>query len=458
MKKWHIFISVFLCLSAIHAQPQPWSEIHEGHLFLGNDSLKVVLVTSTEGDTLTAVMDSPDQYINDIPVTSIRFIGDTLRLEVASIGVTFRGTVCGDTIRGKFRQYGRALPLTLKPTQERLIFRRPQEPRRPFPYQEIELTFSHKDGEPPTCGTLTLPPHKPYATIVLISGSGWQDRNESVCGHQPFLVLADSLTRCGYAVFRYDDAPVHRFNHLTTYDFAEQVGVIMDTLSRRPELQGLPLGLLGHSEGSMVAFIAGATHQPDFIISLAGVGTSMREVLLYQTMTLGAGSHWEEGMLRNSLLINDRIYRMIEKSKHPDKAKREIQKFLQRYTANMADTMRQQLHLTDIEINAICSTVTSDWFFAVMHLNISQYIRKIQCPVLVLNGDKDAQVDGVQNIHAIISQLPHPERAHGQLLEGLNHLFQECETGLPDEYGKIEQTLSPLLLRTVIQWLELFKK
>lgn len=456
MKKPLLLFLLWCWCALLPAQTASPQGVWKGYLHLGTDSLALVLVLDNHDDTVTAVLDSPDQYVTDIPVTEFSLRGDTLTLAVASVGASFRGVWRGDSITGKFRQNGRRFPLVLRPTTHRQLFPRPQEPQEPFPYQQRELSFPYHPDHQNIYGTLTLPETgRPKAAIVLISGSGWQDRDETVMAHKPFKLLADCLTRQGYAVFRYDDASPVAFQHMSTLDFAKQVHVIVDTLLQRADLQGCPVGLLGHSEGGMVAWIvASERHDLAFVISMAGMGTTLREVLLYQAAENAIQNHFSAEMLRASLLISDETYALVERAKDASTAARKVSESLHARAAQLTDEERIALNLTDEGILISTQTLVSNWFFTLMHLKPAQYLKKITCPVLALNGELDKQVDAVENVYAIRDGLKRCPDFTPCILPGLNHLFQECETGYVDEYGQIEQTLSPAFLEQVGKWLD----
>ena len=455
MKKTLLLFLLGCWCALLPAQTTSPQGMWKGYLHLGTDSLALVLVVDNQDDSLTAVLDSPDQYVTDIPVTELSLRRDTLTFAVASVGASFRGVWRGDSITGKFRQNGRRFPLVLRPTIHRQLFPRPQEPQEPFPYAHYERTFAYNERID-ISGTLTLPASgAPKAAIVLISGSGWQDRDETIMAHKPFKLLADYLTRLGYAVFRYDDAPPAAFQKMNTLDFAEQVKVIVDTLRQETVLQGCPIGLLGHSEGGMVAWIVAAErHDLDFVISMAGMGTTLREVLLYQAAENAIQNHFSAEMLRASLMISDETYALVERAKDAPTAARKVSESLHARAAQLTDEERIALNLTDEGILISTQTLASNWLFTLMHLKPAQYLKKVTCPVLALNGELDKQVDAVENVYAIRDGLKRCPDFTPCILPGLNHLFQECETGYVDEYGLIEQTLSPAFLEQVGKWLD----
>lgn len=427
----------------------------EGEMAVGGDSLKLVMCVEQQDDTLRVVLDSPDQYVTDIPVDHCSYERDTLRFSVRSIGASYVGRYDGHGLKGRFTQYGRKFKLSLYPTTERRLFLRPQEPKPPYPYQEIELAFPYEVALPPISGTLTMPNGgNAKAVAILLSGSGRQDRDESICAHKPFKVLADHLTRAGYAVFRYDDPPYSTFVKQTTFDFARQARVVFDTLSARPEFTDLPVGFIGHSEGGMVAWIAAAeTPAPDFVISLAGMGTTISEILLYQNNAIGEKSGLTSEQLVSNDKLNRSLYQIVEKSKSPESLGKKLDAFFKSYTSSMTNEQRKELHLTDIETAAIRAQLTSPWMFTLFHIRPDDYLRKVRCPVLALNGDRDIQVEASANLSAIEAGLKKCPSVTCQKMEGLNHLFQECETGTVEEYGAIEQTMSPQVLEFITQWL-----
>lgn len=430
--------------------------IWEGTLNLGFNKLKLVLAVSDTNGMTVAELDSPDQYVSGITVNYFVRTNDSVNFGVFALDCKFKGVWQGDSIVGKFIQHGKKIPLTLRPTMERKLFLRPQEPKEPFPYQQVEMDFPYRTDRKNVTGTLTLPESgTPSAVVILISGSGWQDRNESIMGHKPFLLLSDQLTRSGYAVFRYDDAPASDFQTMTTLDFAQQVRVIRDTLAQRAELKNVPIGLLGHSEGGMVAWIV-ASQVPDvsFVISMAGMGTSIKDILLYQVMKMSVNQGAEPGFLVSSQQLCEHTYSIVEKAKKPEKAKEQVENFLTDYAKNMTFKEQKSLGITPLEIHAKANALCSEWFFTLFHLQPEKYMRKVECPVLALNGDKDTQVEAVRNIDNIRNSVKDNTLNRFEIVPNVNHLFQECETGFSEEYGEIDQTISPDVITMIIDWLK----
>ena len=439
--------------------------IWEGKLSVGTDSLRLVLAVEQHGDSLWAEMDSPDQYVAGIEVNSISFQHDTLRLKAKSVGATFQGVynAGNEKIVGVFKQGGGKLPLTLYRVTERWKLNRPQTPKEPFPYEEedVKLQFSHATlGQIPITGILSYPSRKHEFNnilLILVSGSGWQDRDESIMGHKPFAVIADYLTRRGYAVFRYDDLPRAQYAKCTTLDFADVASFVVDYFSLFNEhFKQAEVGILGHSEGGTIAVMVAAKNKNvDFIISMAGMMASAKTTLLYQIEAL----YQEDTTLSaeekaESARISEALYTTIEQAKSVKEASERCGKLLQDYSRGMSEEQQQKLNMTQAGVFQTMRTVSSPWFYELFRLNQPKYLKKVKCPVLALNGKKDVQVEWESNFSVLEQNLPPKTSLTTQAYERLNHLFQPCETGLPTEYGQIETTISEEVLRDIEQWLE----
>ncbi len=431
------------------------SGIWQGKLPVTKDSLTIVLFVENRGDSVYAVLDSPDQYKTDMAMDSYSFVNDTLRFTVKSLSVDFVGRMEKGEIKGRFTQYGRRSKLTLRPASERKLFPRPDEPVPPFPYQSLDLNFPYDTALPPINGTLTFPSdRRPKAALILISGSGRQDRNEEVCAHKPFLVIADFLTRAGYAVFRYDDPPYATFAKQTSYDFARQAQVVFDTLSSRKELASAPIGLVGHSEGGLIAWMVAAENpRVACVVSLAGMGVHISDILLYQTQALSRQLQISDYQIESNNYVNKSIYDIVKKSKSVAQADKKLQNFFDGYVKKMTPEQRKEFHYTDFEIAMMKQQVLSPWFYTLFHIKPADFMQKVRCPVLALNGSLDMQVSADENLTAMKASLKNTPSVTCQTLPGLNHLFQECKTGAVSEYGDIEQTIAPSALKAIETWL-----
>jgi fermentation-respiration switch protein FrsA (DUF1100 family) len=384
-----------------------------------------------------------------MPVTVTRD-GASLKLELKAAGATFSGKIASDakSISGTFTQGPNNVPLVLSPVKDaaQLENRRPQNPVKPYPYREEEVSYDNKLQNVRLAATLTLPPGKgPFPGVVLITGSGPQDRDETLLNHKPFLVLADHLSRQGIAVLRADDRGTAKstgdFATATTADFATDTEASLAYLKTRPEVNQHKLGLIGHSEGGVIApMVAARNRDVAFIVMLAGTGVRGDEVLVEQSAAIqesmgAAPAEVEKNRTQErellSLVTNDDA---------------EIEKKMRELTAGK---------LSDAQIAAQLQLIRTPWFHYFLHYDPATSLTKVTCPALALNGEKDKQVIPSQNLPAIRKSLEAAGNTHFEVVElpGLNHLFQTANTGSPTEYGQIEETISPIALNKISSWI-----
>lgn len=330
---------------------------------------------------------------------------------------------------------------------------RPQAPTRPFPYQTDSVRVDNRAAEGVTlAGTLTVPEGAgPFPAAVLISGSGRQDRDETVFGHKPFAVLADHLTRSGIAVLRYDDRGFGessgRFDGATSADFATDADAAMRYLAGRPEIDSGAIGLIGHSEGAMVGPIAAAANDAvAYLVLLAGPGTDTKQLMLSQNRLIGAAQGFSESDLDRMQLVNEKIMTAVATA--PDQATAE---------ARVRDVLTPEalaaLRLPDARREAAIQQFTGDWFRYFLQYDAVKFLSQIHVPVLALNGTLDRQVPADENLPAIEAALKHNPDVTVRRLEGLNHFFQTAETGALGEYAEIEETFSLEAMAVVSDWI-----
>jgi len=455
MKRYFI-LWLSLCLS-LTGLAQNISGYWQGYLHItAQDSLTIGIYVE-QGDTLRIEADSPDQYATGMSVTNASFADSILKWKIASVGATFNGKLStdGQRIEGTFTQ-GAKRQLVLSRGYERTHINRPQTPQPPYPYTEEQIQIKNKEGQYVLInGTLTMP-EQPKSLVILLTGSGWQDRNEELFAHKPFLVLADYLTRQGHAVFRYDDFPRAIFARSTTHDFADGVTLILDSFARRSDLQELKTGLLGHSEGSLIAEIVAARDKRiNFVITIGGVAQEIPDVMLYQLRAINsADSTLTEAEIDNSIAITSRLYETLQKSKSPDKAITMLTRTWEQQAAALTPEEQVRYGLTPERKISTIRQLCSPWFFAFFQLSPSKYIKKMKCPVLAIGGEKDLQVDAAAN--NALFKLYLPENQHHKFIiePSANHLLQPCATGSPKEYGQIETTIKPEVLKAIGEWMD----
>jgi pimeloyl-ACP methyl ester carboxylesterase len=454
------------------AQQQDISEISiegiwEGKLKVPGIELRIVFKISKNSDgTLTATLDSPDQGATDIPVEEVIFIDNTLRLEVKSAGGVFEGKVSEDflIIEGEWKQSGQTLPLTLKRVDKAVEIIRPQEPKKPYPYIEEEIVYENKEAGIKLAGTLTLPSKEgPFPVVLLITGSGPQDRNEMIFGHRPFLVLADCLTRQGIAVLRVDDRGVGKstgdFSQATSEDFASDVLAGIEYLKARKEINLKQIGLIGHSEGGIIAPMM-AVKSPDvaFIVLMAGTGLTGEEISYLQGALIAKAMDASEEDIAKNRRFNEKIFSVIKEEKDKKMAEERLHQMFMEYWEKMSEEEKNIIgDIGDPEeyLEAQLQNLLSPWLKFFLTYDPKPTLSKLKCPVLAINGEKDLQVPPKENLSAIEEALVAGGNKNFIVKElpGLNHLFQTAQTGVPSEYAKIEETISPVALKIITDWI-----
>jgi hypothetical protein len=434
------------------AKPSDIDGAWMGTLDAGVMKLRIVFhITNTE-DGLTATMDSPDQNAKGLPVTSVTRDGASLKLELKQMAGEFEGKIAQDlnTIEGTWTQRGNSFPLVLKRVKDaaELERRRPQNPVKPYPYREEEVSYANPVASITLAATLTIPPGKgPFPAVLLITGSGPQDRDEALMGHRPFLVLSDYLTRHGIAVLRADDRGVGKsggnFAAGTTADFATDAEAGVAYLKQRPEVDPHKIGLIGHSEGGIIApMVAARNPSVAFIVMLAGSGVPGDQILMAQSRLIAEAGGQSPAEAEKDAKEEREVLALVKNEKD---------------SVTLQSDLRKKLagKGTDAQVDAQIKELTSPWFQFFLAYDPAGALRKVQCPVLALNGEKDLQVPPTLNLPAIHQALQEGGNKHFETdeLPGLNHLFQTARTGAPSEYAEIEETMSPVALEKMAGWI-----
>jgi len=417
----------------------------KGDLNVQGVSLPLVLNMNNSGDSISSTMDSPLQNVYGLPVKIDYMDSDSLAWSCDRIGASFHGQISGQKISGTFQQRGFKFPLTLTP-EESLSVRRPQTPQPPFPYQAIDTTFMSEDGIL-LAGTLTLPDDvngKKFPIVVMVTGSGPQNRDEKMFDHKPFAVIADYMARHGIASFRYDDRGTAEsrgsFREADTDVFCNDAKA---ALNFARNIKGVDrAGILGHSEGGTIAFMLAAEGEPDFIISLAGMAISGKETILDQNSRALHKSGFTPQQIQQSLkLISDVFDEII------------VQTVENRISPINVDSIARAVgfDIPPMVVQSVKSNIAnrSPYFGKMIQLDARKSMGNIKCPVLAINGNLDSQVDASKNLSAIRSGVPH---AHTYELQGLNHLMQHATTGDITEYVSIRETISPDVLKLIVDF------
>ena len=431
-----------------------------GKLQIQNTRLGIVFHIVKNDTVYETKMYSPDQGAFGLATSKTVFSNNRLEISAGGMGISYTGTFQGDSIEGIFRQGGLQLPLVLKPTQKTDLSR-PQEPKPPFPYMTEDVTFRNGVNGNRLSGTLTVPDETGiFPAVILIAGSGPNDRDEAIFGHKPFWVIADHLTRNGFAVLRYDKRGIGQsygdYAYATTADFASDGEAAFHFLQAQTRIDIKRIALIGHSEGGAIApMVAANDTTVGAIVLMAGMGVEGSRLLLEQNADLLKMGQVRQDTIDRILAVLETVYPSLKNWKGTEEEKKELSdKFGKLWEAMPASSRGANSREQFISRNM--GSMLLPWYRAFLSLNPAGYLEKVKCPVLAVNGEKDIQVDSRQNLEMIRKSLEKGGNKNYTIkpYPGLNHLFQECETGSVGEYGKIEQTISPRFLSDITDWLQ----
>ncbi|WP_296623485.1 S9 family peptidase [Marivirga sp.] len=451
---------IFLCFSLFSQSIEgKW----QGLLKVQGTELTIVFNISKQGDSLIATMDSPDQGAFGLAIQEVSFQDKQLSLAMNMPPIQYEGTLNSDgEIDGVFIQAGYEFPLFLTQNEvKKSNKKKPQDPVEPFPYLSEDIIFNNEAEGIKLAGTLTMPSEgENFPAVVLISGSGPQDRNEALLGHKPFLVLSDYLTRQGIAVLRYDDRGTAEsegdFSTATSADFKTDVASAVDYLKTRKGIDPDNIGLIGHSEGGIVApMVAVESDDVAFIVLMAGTGIRGNELLLRQSELIGKASGMSDTQLKKAREFNKGAYDIVVNTVNENNIREDLKKYLEESVAKNPELATANGLKEEVFVNQISGQLSSPWMIYFLRHDPSVVLQKVDCPVLAIVGEKDLQVPARVNLEAIEDALKAGGNTQYTIKElaGLNHLFQEAETGSPSEYAQIEQTIAPAALELMANWI-----
>ena len=459
MKTISTFIIVFI-LSIVSLYSQDISGDWSGKAKRGDKEITFVFNIKQEGTSYSSVMNVPTFRVSGMKPAVTTFTNGKLTIDGSNLGMSYIANFNTELqqFEGTYKEGGIEMTLNLKKGAVEIEDqRRPQEPIKPYPYYEEEVMFENKEANITLAGTLTLPNKEgKFPVVILISGSGPQDRDETFMGHKPFLVLADHLTKQGIGVLRFDDrgqgASTGDFGSATTEDFSKDVLSAIDYLKTRNDIDKKHIGLIGHSEGGIIApLAANNTNDVAFMVLLASTGISGTELSVMQSKTLRQFPVKDEKAYEENAR---KAIAIVTSSKSEQEIKTEL---TAHYNAFIRPILKD-LNVPEKNINAFISnqvnTSIKPWSRYFLQYNPADEIEKLQIPVLSLNGSKDTQVNAKINQNGIRQALIKGGNKDYKILEleNLNHFFQECDTGKMDEYRKIEQTFSPIALKEISSW------
>jgi alpha/beta superfamily hydrolase len=466
-----IIIILTACVPAISGICQSDSRLlgnWEGKIRVGTEVRVVFHFVKDSSGNISATTDSPDQGVKAIPCSDVSVQGDSIFLKVPSANGSYSGLITDSvSIRGKLKQ-GISFELNLKKVDKVAGLNRPQNPQPPFPYISEDIEYDNGAKTLHYGATITIPHGKgPFPAVLLITGSGPQNRDEEIMEHKPFAVLADYLTRKGIIVLRVDDRGVGKstgdFSKSTTADFAIDAENSLNFLKSRPEVDQKKIGLMGHSEGGMIApMLAAKRKDIDFIILLAGPGEKISKLVEDQNAALYRSAGINEKAIQSFRPFFQKMVVLINESNDVSTLDKKLESSLNEWRKNtepayvLATTRIYNDSSQKLFIETINGTLFTPWFKYFLQFDPQVYLRQLHCKVLALNGEKDLQVASKPNLAGIKESLQKAGTKKYDIVEvpQLNHLFQTCKTCTIMEYGQLEETFSPVALNLVGDWIE----
>ena len=460
MKTIATFAIAFI-LSIVSAYSQDISGDWSGTAKRGNKEITFVFNIEQENSTYSSTMSVPTFRISGIKPSATTFTNGTLIVDGSNVGMNYEGVFNNEAqqFEGTYKEGGIQMILNLKKGAVKTEdLRRPQEPVKPYPYYDEEVVFENTEAEITLAGTLTLPSKKgKFPVVILISGSGPQDRDESFMGHKPFLVLSDYLTKQGIGVLRFDDRghgeSTGDFGNATTEDFSKDVLSAITYLRTRNDVDINNIGLIGHSEGGIIApLVANNSKDVAFMVLLASTGISGTELSVMQSKTLRQFPVKDEVAYEKN---TRKAIAIVTSNKSDLEIKNELTTHYNTFIRPILTSLNVPEEKINLFIESQLKTSLKPWSRYFLQYNPADEIEKLQIPVLSLNGTKDTQVNAKTNQEGIRKALIKGNNQDYKIVElkNLNHFFQECETGKMDEYRKIEQTFSPTALKEISNWI-----
>jgi len=426
--------------------------------------LRLVFNYKISGDTIYTTIDSPDQGVKGIPTEKTTFLDNEITITIPIIGGSFTGKFIRDSvlINGIWKQSGGNLPIKLLKVDSVETAKRPQNPIKPYPYKEEEVVFKNKSAESVfLAGTLTIPQGSgPFKAVILVSGSGPQNRDEFILGHSPFLILSDRLTRQGIIVLRYDDRGVAKstgdFNAATTMDFASDADAAVKYLKSRKDLIISEIGIAGHSEGGLIAPITATKNKNvDFIVMLAGPGIPGDSILNLQGDLIAKASGFTDSMIYYYSAIRHAIINVVKEETDMQVISQKIITINKEFLKTTPPYILDQMQMSAKDSTSALDFYANVWTKYFLSYDPRPTLEKLKIPVLALNGTSDLQVPFKENLNGIEMALKKSGSGNYKIMEmkGLNHLFQVSESGSPGEYSILEETFNEEVMEIIANWI-----
>lgn len=431
-------------------------------------TIRLIFHIKEDAGKLSATMDSPDQGVTGIGCKAVNIHGDSVIIDMSGIGIMYKGRMTTDTtIAGLWQQGGMSIPIDFMKTASPAELYRPQTPKPPFNYVSEDVIYTNKDKSIQYGATITMPNGKgPFPAVLLITGSGQQNRDEEIFGHKPFAVIADYLTRNGYAVLRVDDRGMGQttgdLKNVTTADFAQDAEVSLGYLKSRKEVDKKKIGLMGHSEGGMIAeMLASKRKDIDFVVLLAAPGVNVKDLMKDQAGAVLAANGVDSPIVNEYRKLYGSMEDAALTSKDASDMKEKMTLAVKTWKLGASQDAIRTVGVSTADdetdyVNQMQAAVSGAWFSYFLRFDPQPYLRNLSCKVLALNGERDIQVPARANLEGIRQSLAKSKTKVYEVkeLKGLNHLFQQCTICNVKEYAVLTETISPAALRTISEWLD----
>jgi pimeloyl-ACP methyl ester carboxylesterase len=460
MKNLLVLICLLLGINSLTAQKI--QGIWSGTLKIQETQLRInIHVDGNSESGYSAKFDSPDQGAFGIPFSVVSFENNKLACSDKAMGIAYEAELEHDELKGVWMQGGMSLPLNLVRGTEPTLPNRPQEPTGDLPYKSKDVEVINAKAGVTLSATLTIPAGDgPFPAVILVSGSGPQDRNSEVFGHKPFLVLSDYLTRNGIAVLRYDDRGVGQstgdFGTATSLDFAQDAEAAFNFLKSQPTINPKKTGIIGHSEGGMIAPMVAATNKEiGYVVLIAGPAVSIDELLIAQTTAIAKSNGASDDEIAPVVDFNNSFYQYVQNQTSVDSSLNNLEDFLAKNSPKNSDGETEPID----EMKKYLTPMLTPWFQYFISYNPQENLSKMKCPVLAIYGSLDLQVPSTLNINVLEPIFQKSKIKHTIIeLKNHNHIMQVASTGSVNEYVQIEQTFSPEALETISNWIFNLKK
>ncbi|MFD2597878.1 alpha/beta hydrolase family protein [Sphingobacterium corticis] len=444
-----LFIVLLSVIYSCQGVSQTMEGRWKGDLEASGKKIPLLFAISKENNW-TVKMKSPSQAQMDFNMDSVSVNGDSIFIKSSALGLSFAGKLqeSGEAIVGKYSQRGFTAPLTLTRYEGEKAERRTQQPMNPLPYESKQVAFTNDRDEVRLAGTMTQPaqPGK-YPAVILVSGSGPQNRNSEVFGHKPFEVIADYLTRKGIVVLRYDDRGVAEstgsFVKSNIGDFSRDAMAALSFIKRQDKVDSTRLGIIGHSEGGLISLLLAGQHIPDlkFAVSLAGPSVAIDSLMVLQLYHVGKSQGMSEADLSQARTINRKNFEIVKSEIPAPEALNQLMKNTGALTGT-SEELRKEFQVMVLEP-----------YRYFLRIDPVPFIRRINIPLLAVFGEKDIQVPAIENQASLSANLPANAQSRIKTYPSLNHLMQPAKTGALDEYYEIETTIEPQLLEDISKWI-----